>query len=405
VGRNIAETLTATVSYAVTLTYGRDWDGRSDHIQSTQLMYSDIQKLLKRMRKAGYKVRYMVAGEYGTGLGRAHWHCIFHFYGDVLPDWDGEHLEWTPEQWDAVGGIHIPEWAYFYTDAMGERCSEPLGHVHIRKATYGHVAYALKYMMKDAADPEKHGLVHMSRKPPLGAVYFTRLAEETAENGLPIHDLRYSFEVRRRSGDVKRMRFILRGRMAEMYLQAYIDKWRELHNADTWPPSDLVSTFAEWGKLGDEERLTDARNEQAPGEESIFYSDGVLKRDVQDKRDSKTYRGWLRVKDREFKLKRQAQRRLRHGAKKRQRWADERRTEALRVLGDKTGITATEFASLSRSEQRFALEYPEDYKSLRERREADRKQYGRPSRIPVASERSRKRWGRSTDAAQDEPTD
>lgn len=266
VGRNIAEKETASVSYAVTLTYGRSWDGRANHLRSVLLTYSDIQKMLKRMRKAGYLVRYIVAGEYGTMYERAHWHGVFHFYGNNLPEWEGQHLKWSQEKWDRVGGIHVPEWS----DGNG-----PIGHVHIKKATYAHTRYALKYLLKDHGDDMSK--VAWSKKPPLGYVYFTKLARETAERGLVPQDLTYKFRVRTMAGEEKVMPFLLRGRMAEIYLQTYLDAWGELYGKRPRPTSELVDTYEEFGRLGKEEWLTQTRVENLPGDGSRFHSDGTLK--------------------------------------------------------------------------------------------------------------------------------
>ncbi|QCS37249.1 replication initiation protein [Tortoise microvirus 75] len=266
VGRNIAETETATVSYAVTLTYGRSWDGRADHLRSVMLTYSDIQKMLKRMRKAGYVVRYIVAGEYGAKLERAHWHGVFHFYGAIVPEWEGQHLNWSQEQWDRVGGIHIPEWS---------QDGAPMGHVHIKKATYAHTRYALKYLLK--AESLDQAKVAMSRKPPLGYAYFVSLAKQAAAQFIAPQDLNYKFNVRKMSGEQEVMQFLLRGRMAEIYLDTYLAEWRALHGTRPRPPSELVDTYEEFGKLGKEERLTATRVENLPGPNSLFYSDNVLK--------------------------------------------------------------------------------------------------------------------------------
>lgn len=270
VGRNIAETKTSVVSYAITLTYGRSWDGRADHLRSVLLTYSDVQKMFKRMRKAGMKFRYMMAGEYGTKLGRAHWHGVIHFYGDVLPDWEGEHLNWSQEKWDRVGGIHIDEWASY----DGRDFVDYLGHVHIKKATYAHVQYALKYMMKGVGDDAAQATFVMSRNPPIGHAYFMERAAEYAQAGLAPQDLGYRFQVRKMDGEVEDRTFYLKGRLAEMYLQEYIDSWRRIHGERQRPDSEVVDTYEQWGRLGLEENLTQSWVEKLPGKGSMFKADG-----------------------------------------------------------------------------------------------------------------------------------
>lgn len=280
VGRNIAETETATVSYAVTFTYGRSWDGRADHLRSVLLTYSDIQKMLKRMRKAGLIVRYIICGEYGSDFGRAHWHGVFHFYGRGPETWEGRHLNWSEDQWNTVGGIHVPEWSSY--DENGEWAGF-LGHVHIKKASYAHVRYALKYLLKNTGDDKSQWKLAMSRKPPLGNAYFTTLAVETAQAGLAPQDLKYNFRVRKMNGEEEHMQFLLTGRMAEIYLRTYLDAWKDIHGEAPHPPSELVQTFAEWGKLGKEENLTAKWVEELPGPNSIFAADGQLKAEFLDR--------------------------------------------------------------------------------------------------------------------------
>jgi len=238
------------------------------------LTYGDIQRMLKRMRKAGMRVRYIIAGEYGSNLGRAHWHGVFHFYGDVLPNWEGVHLKWTQDEWDRVGGIHISEWSRYDRDGNWEDFH---GHVHIKKATYAHVRYALKYLLKDTHDKRVQAKLAMSRLPPLGYAYFMQRARDVAKAGLAPQDLYYRFQVRRFSGDVQEMRFRLEGRLAEMFLQEYLRVWVEVHGARPRPVSELVDTFEEFGRLGDEDALTESRVEELPGESSIFGGDGKLK--------------------------------------------------------------------------------------------------------------------------------
>lgn len=398
VGRNIAETETATVSYAVTLTYGRDWDGRSDHVQSVQLMYSDCQKLLKRMRKAGQQVRYILAGEYGSAMGRAHWHGIFHFYGETLPDWEGKHLEWDQERWDRVGGIHIPEWAIN---------GVPLGHVHIKKATYAHTRYALKYLMKDEGDPHKQTIVHMSRKPPLGYAYFMQLADQTAQAGLVIEDLKYRFNVRTRSGEERIMPFLITGRMAEMYLARYIDSWRRIHGNNRWPDSEVVDNYAQFGRLGNEDAMTEARTSEMPSEYAYRHGEYKLRAvgqasDVEralypqfagGKRRAETLAEYSTRRNDEFRMQRV---RERNEAKKNDKtWQQgqrerikRERAEAVRVCIERCGITQREYEKLPKSWQRFLVASARDSQSLFA---AGRRDYdaGRGSEVPQRTDQLR----------------
>ena len=91
-GRCIAESLTSRAAHVVTLTYGRDRRyGAADHLQAAVLTYSDVQRFLKHLRGYGdraakkHPVRYFCCGEYGHMKGRAHWHCLLFWQGEV-PD-------------------------------------------------------------------------------------------------------------------------------------------------------------------------------------------------------------------------------------------------------------------------------------------------------------------------------
>ena len=86
VSRGLAEAQSAAATLFVTLTYSDDEKGE-------YLDYRDIELFLKRIRKAGYKIRKLSAGEYGTDNGRAHWHLLLYF------QWSEEHLtQWKTEQ-------------------------------------------------------------------------------------------------------------------------------------------------------------------------------------------------------------------------------------------------------------------------------------------------------------------
>lgn len=357
-GRNLAEAATSSASFAVTFTYGRDYDGRSDHVQSVQLMYEDMQKFLKRLRKRGHKVRYTIGGEYGAGLGRAHWHGVFHFENTYPAEWEGDHLTWTQDHWDKVGGIHIPEWAIY---------GEPLGFVHINKASYAHVAYALKYLMKDQLDPHKHTVFHMSKGTgtetdgPLGYKYFMQLAEETAQAGLPIHDLGYSFTVITRSGEQKKMDFLLKGRLVELYMQRYVDAWHRHNPNRNLPRTDLLDIWAEWGRVGNEDILTANATEERAKQEK--YDQKYAER------KAKSLAEWRQKRDKEWMRERTAQRvkERQSGKAHKQRQREqqlsterEQRRSACAIIG----ITEARYQALPPAWRKFIVGNPIGAKSL-----------------------------------------
>ena len=246
VGRNIAESKTATASHVVTLTYGQDrTTGDIDHLRASVLTYSDVQKYLKYLRADGFPVRYFVVGEYGSLKGRAHWHIILYWQGPV-PD----HVlreNFMQKHW-------------------------PHGWSYWDKASHEAIRYACKYILKDPADEEKQGWGPMpSKKPPLGHEYFRRLAERHVEAGLSPQDLNYSFpDVRRipahaRTKSAKSFReaakpitFRMTGKTAENYLEYFVQRWREVYNDDP-PRSEPVWAYHDKKLIEYQERIAEPR--------------------------------------------------------------------------------------------------------------------------------------------------
>lgn len=202
VGRSLAEVASSVTSVAITLTYGRV-AGEADHLNATVLTYSDVQKMIKRLRKSGVGVRYFVVGEYGTLKQRAHWHCILYFDQKII--------------FDMNKNIHWKFW--------------PHGHVYVDRVTHASLRYILKYITKYVSTDEvvKQYLMMMSKKPPIGALYFENLAVEHYEKGFQ-PSLYYSFsDVLDKQYIPKK--FMMRGATAEIYIAKYlslIDKRQDI---------------------------------------------------------------------------------------------------------------------------------------------------------------------------------
>lgn len=128
-------------SYFVTLTYANSslvWKGGQ-----SQLHLPHLQLFFKRVRKAGYKVRYYAVGEYGSTTYRPHYHVLL--FGEV------------PEN------VLRSSWDY--------------GQIHIGKVTQASVMYCLGYLVNGKHGLMKKGRVKpfavMSRRPGLGANYLS----------------------------------------------------------------------------------------------------------------------------------------------------------------------------------------------------------------------------------------
>lgn len=194
VGRCIAEGKYCAAANVVTLTYGtsnRVGNAKVPTLSASVLTYSDIQKYFKRLRKAGFIFRYVVAGEYGSMKGRAHWHIIF--FWQHRPD-GGPVKPAHPEiPWIGGNGVkwwHDPFWTLHEDSAKG--------YSHWDHFTYESARYVTKYIMKAEDDPNAQCEIHWSKHPILGAKFFRKYALRHVIEELPPtkpgKSCRYSFE-------------------------------------------------------------------------------------------------------------------------------------------------------------------------------------------------------------------
>lgn len=215
VGRCLAEKRTVKHTASVTLTYGRDENGIDRHERAAVLTYSDVQKYFKRVRKNVGPVRYLLAGEYGTLKGRAHWHGIFFFRGAVP-----EHKlfkRFDHELW-------------------------PHGHQLWKKPEASHVKYCCKYIRKDEEAGHQQNMFVTSKNPPIGSLYFVDRAVRMARAGLPLKDLFYSFgEAKKKDGSP--IQFYLRGATADVYRQAYKTAWRLLRPRQHYDDTECMMEY------------------------------------------------------------------------------------------------------------------------------------------------------------------
>ena len=129
-GQAIAQANVSSVVMGLTLTYA-DIDGETPDA-AKRLNYSDVEKMLKRMRKAGYRFSKISAGEYGGKDARAHWHLVLFF------EWDSE----THQR--------------IITAIENNQSYDKIGHeTQWRKLAPAHVANLRGQSFRDAiADPE-----------------------------------------------------------------------------------------------------------------------------------------------------------------------------------------------------------------------------------------------------------
>lgn len=155
------------------------WKPGEKRPESVQiLLYEDIQKFLKRLRKAyNGKLRYFVAGEYGEQTARPHYHMIL--YG------------WEPKDLENLYKIHHN--GYYNSKWLSDLWG--MGQIQIAQAvpeTYRYVAgYVTKKMYE--IDGQKANTYYelgqtkpfacMSLKPGLGDSYYQKHKEEIWRQG------------------------------------------------------------------------------------------------------------------------------------------------------------------------------------------------------------------------------
>lgn len=223
VGRCIAESRISDYTLSITLTYSG-----SDVPEASVLTYSDFQKFIKRLRKDGYSVRYMVAGEYGTKKGRAHWHAILFFTGLCPKIVDVRSISPSVLRLNPSGTSLVPSsdialserflWSYW-----------PHGISFLEEPSYSAFRYCLKYVLKQETKGISVSKVSLSKKPPLGDLYFKKLAIAHVEQGLSPSNFMYSFpDCRDASGVLHK--FYLQGTSRDNFIQYFIDQWSLKHD-------------------------------------------------------------------------------------------------------------------------------------------------------------------------------
>lgn len=154
VARCLLEEKTNDYSYFITLTY-------NDEFNDGNLHPSDMDSFFKRIRKKGYRIRYMYCGEYGEKSYRPHYHAIIWSNRPVFEELDVSDL-WTK------------------------------GFSYLGTVTSSSIRYVAGYVEKKAIVPEsfwrEKGLLpeyrRFSRRPGLGVKAWLKICDATYENWL-----------------------------------------------------------------------------------------------------------------------------------------------------------------------------------------------------------------------------
>lgn len=88
-------------AFFITLTYHPKFVRRVD--EALSLRFTDLQKYFKRIRKNGYKLKYIAVGEYGSKTRRPHYHLLA--WTDC-PQLDIEKL-WSTKKGELLGQLHF----------------------------------------------------------------------------------------------------------------------------------------------------------------------------------------------------------------------------------------------------------------------------------------------------------
>lgn len=228
VGRALAEARSPSTRHFTftTLTYGHSpqYSRKVDHPHANKLEYSDVQKWIKRIRKRQipgtkrkYRVRYMVAGEYGALKGRAHWHALLY--------WQSEPPEYsTEERWS-----DDPFWSEGFTNWQ--------------KADSKCCAYVAKYISKSNVDPETETCFHGSFRPLIGGEFFGQWAELHVEQGLPLNQGR-KYQI---AGSYTKKRelfnYWMTAAAARYVARCYVEAWERKYPGVHPPYSRIVEKY------------------------------------------------------------------------------------------------------------------------------------------------------------------
>lgn len=300
-GRCLAEAAHSKGAYAITLTYGTDRriQGDRDKEGARRLRYDHVQKYLKRIRKAGYVIRYFIAGEYGRTKDRAHWHCLIFFQNAVPPM--PEHVTAKRDIRFKPGAVSVrketrcwddpfwrkeklnPKWRYDWDERRAflvkvrrrvrklllrrglsrneinekldrkwslarppKYISEPIGITCWEPLNVGSVRYLTKYVTKSFNAPEdQQTMYRMSKNPVLGYRVFDRLAELNVEQGLAPRDRLYSVP-----GNVHRdtriaWKYYMNSACLSYFIRRYLDAWFDKNPDKHYPPSKLVDDWCD----------------------------------------------------------------------------------------------------------------------------------------------------------------
>ena len=216
-GRVLAEVQTSKSLWFCTFTYG----GGYDNARAYLLHYSDVQNMFKRLRKDGYKFKYVVAGEYGTKAERSHFH--------VLIFWQGR----TPDAKFSTDGYHWPYWT------MG------FSYIELPRNAQASAAYMMKYMTKDALN---QGNIKYSKAPPLGTEYLQQYSAKHAYKGVSLFQRGNVFTIPNNTNKDGKLFYYPVDKDSSMFtkmISHWVDIWAIVRPDQRLPVNEHIETVLE----------------------------------------------------------------------------------------------------------------------------------------------------------------
>lgn len=233
VARCMAEASTSEISCCISMTYAP-----RDDLADKLLTPRHFQLFMKLLRRAGHKVRYLVAGEYGDLKGRSHFHAMLFF----------KHIE------PLAGRGVVPRYKDDYPEGVSQAdapfCREipQKRMVHIREWPHGHVKcdwsgseraarYVCKYLL---SDDKENVWFSLSKKPALGAEWFAGRAKLARDLGA----LPSSFEYLPPGGSKDRP-YLMTGATRRDYLNAITQDENDRSRMSEW----VLKSFDKYSNL------------------------------------------------------------------------------------------------------------------------------------------------------------
>lgn len=197
IGRCLCQAAVSDWSASLCCTYGRGHGPERTEL----ICKEDVQRLFKRLRRAGHKFRYLVAGEYGSKKGRSHFHIILMGQGvpPVMPDVRAEKQHW--DFWSEDG--------------------KPIGFVYRDDVDRATIRYVAKYLLDDPKK-EKAAWLSYSKKPLMGFEFIVADAVLHAAQKVVPRDFRYV-----PPGGDERVRYQYYGKARSVFLAALTEAWPE----------------------------------------------------------------------------------------------------------------------------------------------------------------------------------